>query len=158
MKKLTGGLILIAVILVAVLLAGGTTGVVGANPASKSEPSPTVMVATPILKLDKEAVVVIMGSGFEPGQELRLLFTTMDGVRADVGQFLDPEPVANEMGAWATAWTPGRFITKKLIGEGVYTITVTDGEYNALATAPVAFYDAEKPTEEWPGWAKAFVR
>ena len=150
--------VLIAVILVAVLLVGGTTGIVGANPASESEPASTVMVATPIVTLEKEAVVVIMGSGFEPGQELCLLFTTMDGVRADVGQYLDPEPVANEIGAWATAWTPGRLITKKVIRVGVYTITVTDGEYNALATAPVAFYDAEKPTEEWPGWAKAFVR
>lgn len=158
MKKLTGGLILIAVILVAVLLVGGTTGIVGANPASKSELSPTVMVATPIVMLDKEAVVVIMGSGFEPEQELCLLFTTMDGVRADVGQYLDPEPVANEIGAWATAWTPGRLITKKVIGVGVYTITVTDGEYNALASAPVAFYDATKPPEELLGWAKPFVK
>jgi len=158
MKKLTGGLILIALILVAVLLVGGTTGIVGANPASKSEPAPTVMVATPILKLDKEAVVVIMGSGFEPGQELRLLFTTMDGVKADIDYYLDPEPVANEVGAWATAWTPSRFIKKKLIEEGVYTFTVTDGEYNALASAPVAFYDATKPEEEWTGWAKAFVK
>jgi len=43
-----------------------------------------------------------------------------------------------------------------LIKEGVYTITVTDGEYNFLASAAVAFYDATKPEEEWPGWVKAF--
>ncbi len=155
MKKLTGGLI--ALILVAVLVIGGATGLVGANPAGKSELAPTVVVATPILKLDKKAQVVIMGAGFEPGQEVRLLFTTMDGVRADINYALDPEPVANEIGNWATAWTDsGRYISKKLIKEGVHTITVTDGEYNFLAYAAVAFYDAEKPEEEWPGWAKAF--
>jgi len=38
----------------------------------------------------------------------------------------------------------------------VYTITVTDGEYNFLAYGAVAFYDSEKPEEEWPGWAKTF--
>ena len=156
MKKLTGGLIVL--ILVAVLVAGGTTGLVGASPASKSEPAPTVMVATPILTLDKKAEVIIMGSGFEPGQELHLLFTTMDGVRADIGYAVDPEPVANEIGAWATAWAAGRYVSKKLIEEGVYTFTVTDGAFNALASAPVAFYDAEKPQEELPGWAKAFVK
>jgi len=38
------------------------------------------MVATPIPKLDKKAQVVIMGAGFETGQEFRFLVTTMDGV------------------------------------------------------------------------------
>ena len=115
------------------------------------------MVASPILELDKKAQVVIMGAGFEPGQEVCLLFTTMDGVRTDIGYALDPESVANEIGAWSTARTGcGRYIKKKLIKEGVDTITVTDGEYNFLAYAGVAFHDAEKPEEEWPGWAKAF--
>jgi len=154
-KKLTGGLM--ALILVAVLVGGGTTGLVGASPAGKSEPASTVMVASPILELDKKAQVVIVGAGFEPGQEFRPLFTTMDGVRGDIGYALDPEPVANEIGAWATAWTDyGRYVKKKLVKEGVYTITVTDGEYNFLAYGAVAFYDSEKPEEERPGWAKAF--
>ncbi len=49
-----------ALILVAALVGAGTTGLVGASPAGKSEPAPTVMVAGPILKLDKKAQVVIM--------------------------------------------------------------------------------------------------
>ena len=156
-KKLIWGLI--AVILVAGLVVGGTNvGVTGASPAGEGNPAPTLTVATPVLEIGSKAQVVIMGSGFEPEQELCLLFTTMDGVRADVGQFLDPELVANEIGTWATAWAPGRLITKKVIGVGVYIITVTDGEYNALANAPVAFYDATKPPEELLGWAKPFVK
>ncbi len=153
MKKLIGGLI--AAILVAVLVFGTGVGITGASPAGESNPAPTVVVVDPILKLDKKAQVVIIGAGFEPGQELRLLVTDVNGVSADVAATLDPEPVANDLGAWATAWTgAGRYISKKLIKEGVYTITVTDGEYNALASAAVAFYDASKPEEEWPGWAK----
>ncbi len=153
MKKLIGGLI--AAILVAVLVFGTGVGITGASPAGESEPAPTVVVVDPILKLDKKTQVVIMGAGFEPGQEIHLLVTDVNGVRADVGATLDPEPVANEVGAWATAWTgAGRYISKKLIKEGVYTITVTDAEYNALASVAVAFYDAKKPEEEWPGWAK----
>lgn len=155
MKKLIGGLI--AAILVAVLVFGTGVGITGASPAGESEPAPTVVVVDPILKLDKKAQVVIMGAGFEPGQEIHLLVTDVNGVRADVGATLDPEPVANEVGAWATAWTgAGRYISKKLIKEGVYTITLTDAEYNALASVAVAFYDSEKPEEKWPGWAKAF--
>lgn len=155
-KKLIWGLI--AVILVAGLVVGGTSvGVTGASPAGEGNPAPTLTVATPVLEIGKKTQVVIMGSGFEPGQEVNLLFTTMDGVRADVGATLDPAPVANDLGAFATAWTgAGRYCSKKLIKEGVYTITATDGEYNALATAPVAFYDAGKAEEEWPGWAKAY--
>ena len=155
MKKLIWGLI--AVILVAGLVGGTSVGITGASPAGESESALTLTVATPVLEIGKKTQVVIMGSGFEPGQEVNLLFTTMDGVRADIGYALDPAPVANDLGAWAAAWTgAGRYCSKKLIKEGVYTITATDGEYNALATASVAFYDAGKPEEEWPGWAKAY--
>lgn len=87
-----------------------------ASTSSKSEPAPTVMVASPILKLDKKAQVFIMGAGFEPGQEVHPLFTTMDGVRADIGYALDSEPVASAIDAWSTAWRGcGRYIKKKLM-------------------------------------------
>jgi len=146
MKKLIGGLI--AVILVAVLVIGGTIGFAGASPASESEPAPTVTVVTPRVELSSKAEVVILGAGFEPGQELRLLFTQLNGVQADIGYSLDPEPVANEIGAWVTLWTAkdglGRYIKKGLIEAGAYVITVTDAEYSALATAPIAFYEAEE--------------
>ena len=155
MKKLIWGLV--AVILVAGLVIGTSVGVTGASPAGQSNPGPTVTVATPVLEISKNAQVVIMGSGFEPGQEVNIVFTDVSGVRADIATELDPAPVANDVGCWATAWTGcGRYCSKKLIKEGVYVITVTDVEYKALATAAVAFYDAGKAEEEQPGWAKAY--
>jgi hypothetical protein len=109
-----------------------------------AQPGPTVMVATPMVKMDKKAKMSIVGTGFKPGQEVSLLFTTMDGVQSDIGYALKPKPVANKVGAWATTWSCGRYIARKLVKEGAYTITVTDSDYNVLAHAPVAFYKAKK--------------
>jgi len=116
--------------------------------AVASEPGPTVMVGTPVVKMSKKATAVIMGTGFKPGQEVRILLTTWDGVRSDVGYALKPEPVANELGAWVTTWSCGRFIAKKLVKEGAYTLTVTDAEYNPIAHAPIAFAAAKKKDDK----------
>jgi hypothetical protein len=43
-----------------------------------------------------------------------------------------------------TTWSCGRYIARKLVKEGAYTITVTDSDYNVLAHAPVAFYKAKE--------------
>ncbi|UCG63696.1 MAG: hypothetical protein JSW12_13585, partial [Deltaproteobacteria bacterium] len=82
--------------------------------------------------------------GFQPDQEVSLLFTDVDGVQSDIGYALKPQPKANTIGAWVTTWSCGPYISKKLIKEGAYAITVTDGDYNILAHTPVAFYKAEK--------------
>ena len=146
MKKATGALI--AVMLVIGLMGCSYLGI-GKGPAKEGmaaavEPGPTVMAGTPVVKMSKKSVVVIMGTGFKPGQEVRILFTTRDGVRADIGYALKPQPVANKVGAWATTWKCGRFVRKKLIKQGAYTLTVTDAEYNPIAHAPVAFVKAKK--------------
>ena len=145
---------------IALLASSCATPAPPAPPAeSKSEPVPKVTIDPPVLEIIKTAKVVIMGSSFEPGQEVRILFTTY-GERAgtaNVDIYLDPEPVADDTGAWITVFDVGRrYINKKMVTEGVYSITVTDSEYNTLATAPVAFYDAGKPGDEWPGWALVF--
>jgi len=167
MKKVAS--VLLVVLVVGLILTGcaptpAPTPTPEPTPAPTPAPEPTpanpvtVTVAVPVMELDKKAQAVIMGSGFEPGQEVRVLFITMDGGRSDIGYSLDPEPVANEAGAWATAWTEcgSRYIKKGLIGEGIYTIIVTDSEYNTLASAPIAFYDAGQ--EELPSWASAFAK
>ena len=115
--------------------------------AAPATPGPMVMVANPYVKLDNKATVAIVGNGFQPDQEVSLLFTTVDGVQTDIGYALKPAPKANKIGAWVTTWSCGEFIKKKLITKGAYKITVTDSDYNAIDHAPVAFY-AEKEAKE----------
>jgi len=140
---------LLAVIVVVGLVGCASMGL-GTKEAKEglAEPGPTVIVATPMVKMDKKATMSIMGTGFKPGQELNLLITTTDGVQSDIGHALKPSPVVNETGAWTTTWSCGRYIAKKLIKEGAYTITVTDSEYNTLAHTPVAFYKAKEKKKE----------
>lgn len=153
MKKAIWGLMALMIIagLVGCTTMGPGKGVAKEGLVAKSEPAPMVVVGTPVVKMSKKVEIVIMGTGFEPGQEVRLLFTTMDGVTADIGYALKPQPVANKLGAWITTWKCDRYIKKKLIKEGAYTIKVTDSEYNFLAHAPVAFYvEKEKKSEKEP--------
>jgi len=111
--------------------------------APKSEPGPVVMVGTQEVTVSSKAKVVIMGCGFTPKQEVRVLFTTQDGVLSDIEDGLKPKPVANEIGTWVTTWTLGRY--SRIIKEaGVYTITAADSDYNFLSQVPIAFYPEKK--------------
>ena len=114
------------------------------TPAPAGDLAAKVMVANPYQKLNNKAKVTIVGTSFKPGQEVSLLFTSADGVQADIGYALKPAPKANKIGAWVTTWSCGRFIKKKLIKKGAYKITVTDSDYNALDQAPIAFYAVKK--------------
>ena len=154
MKKLIWGLVV--VILITSLITVTNLDSAGASGDSGGNPAASVVVANPILELTGEAKIVIMGAGFEPGQEVRLA-TSILGARSDIGFQLDPEPVANATGAWITAWSPGRFISRKMLKEGALAIEVTDAEYNPITYAVVAFYDASKPQEERPAWAPAMT-
>ena len=140
--------ILLLITLVAVVgLIAGTSFAVG-SPST----SPNVVIANPVCALSTP--LVIMGSGYEPGQEVNLILSLPDGNQMDIGYALDTgaSPVANELGAWATAWDNSRWVKKKIVTQGVYTITATDTDYIALATAPFGFYDPE--SEELPAWAQ----
>jgi hypothetical protein len=142
MKRVLYGMV--AAILVAGLV-GCATMESGKGAAEEGVAAgPTVVVATPMVKMSKKSKVTVMGTGFTPGQEVRLLFISADGVKADIGYALKPAPVANKVGAWATTWSCGRFVRKKLIKEGAYGITVTDTEYKVIGHAPVAFYKEKK--------------
>ena len=146
MRKVVYGLM--AVIMVFGLVGCATTGPgkTGAEEGltAQSKPGPTVVVANPNVKMSKKAMVTVVGAGFQPGQTVSLLFTTTDGVQADIGYALKPQPKANKIGAWVTTWSAGRYISKKLIKEGAYTITVADSEYNIITHAPVTFYKAKE--------------
>jgi len=113
---------------------------VHANAASgQSSPAPLIS-ATPMVKMTKDVKVTIVGTGFKPGEEIIILYTDPNGVVADIGYALKPEPKADNKGEWSTTWGCGRYIKKKLITEGVTSITVTDSDYNILAHDSIYFY------------------
>ena len=98
-----------------------------------------LMVDPPKVTMSKKATVSLSGQGFKPNEEVVILFTAVDGVVSDIGFALDPQPVADQTGAWTTTWKCGRFISKKLIKEGTYILKAADAEYNTLAEAKVMF-------------------
>ena len=146
MRKLLYGLMAVIMVFGLMGCASLKTGTPDAEEAltAPGQPGPMVVVATPYVKMDKKATITIMGTGFTPGQEVSLLFTDVNGVQSDIGYALKPQPTANKLGAWVTTWSCGRYISKKLIKEGAYTIMVADSDYNILAHTPVAFYQAKK--------------
>jgi len=146
MRKVVYGLMAVIMVFGLVGCATMGPGKTGAEEGltAQSKPGPTVVVANPNVKMSKKAMVTVVGAGFQPGQTVSLLFTTTDGVQADIGYALKPKPKANKIGAWVTTWSCGRYVSKKLIKEGAYAITVADSEYNIIAHAPVAFYKAKE--------------
>ena len=105
-----------------------------------SKPAPQLLVVTPEVELGKKATVDLKGEKFMPNQEVALLFIDVDGVMSDINFAVDPQPVADEAGSWATTWNCGRFVSKKLIKAGTYTIKAADVDYNVLAEATITFY------------------
>lgn len=92
-------------------------------------------------KLDKKGTLVLTGSGFAPNAEIAILFKTADGVESDIGYALDPAPVIDGDGNFATTWSYGRFVKKKLVAAGDYTLTVTNDDFDPLANATVTFVE-----------------
>lgn len=125
---------------------------------SGAAPNPTLVInPSPVLKLDRTSKVLIMGSGYAPKQEVRLLISQSDGTLSDIAGQLDPQPVANDFGVWATAWTVGVFANKAIAKAELYVLQACDTEYNVLAATPFGYYDATKPYKEWPSWARVVV-
>ncbi|MCJ7771727.1 MAG: hypothetical protein MUP22_01180 [Desulfobacterales bacterium] len=105
----------------------------------RSQLNPTVVSASPMIMLSKNAQVVIIGSGVEPGQEVRILFKPLDGLLTDIGDYLDQKPVPDKNGNWVTTWTCGSHL-KNDITESAYSIIVSTMEYIPLAHTPIIFY------------------
>ncbi len=121
-----------------VFFIAGLAGCAGLG-MGKGKGAQKLIVETPIVTMSKKAKVGLSGQGFKPGEEVAILLTAVDGVVSDIGFALDPQPVADKSGAWTTTWKCGRFIQKKLIKAGTYTLKAADADYNVLAEATVTF-------------------
>jgi hypothetical protein len=112
--------------------------------AKKKGPPPVVTIAQQIVELVPTVKIDIIGTGFEPGQELRLLYTDAEGMQTDIGYALKPEVKANNSGAFFTTWDGAEFLKAKLLTAGAKTITVTNSEFKALAETNIFFKEAPK--------------
>jgi hypothetical protein len=106
---------------------------------SSNKESPVVVAKPSPIPLNKKGTLTLTGTGFKPGQKLTALFQAKDGVTSDIGYALKPEPVTDETGSWSTVWSYGRFVSKKLIQKGTYTLTVTDASLKTITTIKLEF-------------------
>ena len=135
--------------LVALLFVVGVIGFgVTSSVCQAGDVGPVLALGTPLVKADKKASVVIMGSGFKPGEEISILVMDENGLQTDIGYALKPVPKADETGTWGTTWNAGRFVSKKIIGTGPCKIIVTDADYNPLAHTVVFFQKVEKKDKD----------
>jgi len=115
-----------------------------AKKAKKKGPAAVVTVAQQVIEVGKTVSVDIIGTGFEPDQELRILYTDADGMQTDIGYALNPEVKANKAGAFFTTWDGTQFIKAKLVKPGAMVLTVTNNEFKPLAETNVFFKAAPK--------------
>ena len=123
----------------ALLFVFALTGMFTACASRSGGLSPEVSVGAAQVKMSKKAEVVIMGKGFKPDQEINVVLITSDGVQTDIGYALKPAPKPDKTGSWATTWSAGRFVDKKLVKKGANKLLIFDGEYNQLAQGAVIF-------------------
>ncbi len=138
MKRLL--VVLVAVVVLATLVTGG--GILLAAEEGQTGAGPTVVVYPAVVMLHKSTPLVIMGSGFEPGQEVNVTMQHADGSTSNINDYSVPEPpIVDEGGNFATLFVFDRI--ERISGEGVFTITVYDTSYNPLAITPVGIADPE---------------
>ena len=116
--------------------------------AMDMEGKPSLVVTPAAIVVDKKKMpVTILGSGFNPDEEVAILIHDKDGVVSDISFLMSPAAKTNEWGAFAGEMALfARMYSRKLLVPGVYTVSAVDMEGNLLATAPVWF--VEPPAEE----------
>ena len=146
MKKL-GVFLVLAVVIAALALVGGGSGLSVGAQGTETAVQPTVTVWPPVVKLHSSTNVVIMGSGFKPGQELAILLPAADQNISSILDNVDPKPapgqglLVDERGTIACLFTIGRL--ERLEAEGIFSIAITDLDYKILASAPIGFADPD---------------
>ena len=120
------------------LIASALASVFLVAACSIKTPTPQI-TAVGLLELDKKGEIELFGQGFAPHSEITLLLITTDGVQSDIGYAVTPAPVADATGNWTTTWSYGRFVKKKLVAEGDYSLIATDEDFTPLAQGTVTF-------------------
>lgn len=110
-----------------------------ARECSAADLQPVVMAATPIVKAADISNIILMGTGFKPREEIYIHFVTADGQQADITYALKPAPTPDKTGTWATIWNAKDYMETKLVTNGAYKITVTDGDLRLMTQTAVFF-------------------
>ncbi len=109
----------------------------------------------------KSTALMLMGSGFPPNQEVRLVISQADGSLSDIGSVTLPDPVkADAFGVWGAQVTVGTgdYLNAAIAkAGGVSTINACDANYNILASSAIGFYNPADDYAKWPPFAKAIV-
>ena len=131
------------------LLIAYLVAVAPANPgarAQEGDTAPSVSVWPGVGELHSSSSFAIMGTGFAPGEEVRLLIQTSIGrgftsvVTNDISENVDPPVLAaDDAGNFAARFDMGRF--ERVMAEGIIGVTVADAHYAPMASAPVAMCD-----------------
>jgi hypothetical protein len=151
------------------------SGFAGAQVANKKPPAakkpPAVkkslafIVTTPVVELRAGSNIMMYGTGFQPKQEVTVLFKDAGGGMSGISSSLKPEPVPNEEGAGAAAWDISSYTAVFKPGTGM--LTVVDKNWKTIGEAPVVLVapppkpkpeaakpDAPKPEAAKPAAAK----
>lgn len=110
--------------------------------------APSVAVWPGVGELHSGSSFAIMGTGFQPGQKIHVLVQTSVGrgfagtVTNEITENVHPPIEAvDESGNFAARFDMGRF--ERVMSEGIAGITVTDTDFNVLASTPVAMCDPQ---------------
>lgn len=125
----------LALLVVATLVVGCAS----VTPSANMEKTTLQVSTAGPFTLDKKGEINITGKGFAPGINISLVLNTGDGVLSDLSDALEPEPKTDSTGNWATTWSYGRMVSKKIITAGSYTIDIVNEDYEKLSSVIVTF-------------------
>lgn len=131
-----------------VALLSGVTPFGSEAKGQDGDSAPSVAVWPGVGELHSGSSFAIMGTGFQPGQKIHVLVQTSVGrgfagtVTNEITENVHPPIEAvDESGNFAARFDMGRF--ERVMSEGIAGITVTDTDFNVLASTPVAMCDPQ---------------
>ncbi|MCY4583307.1 MAG: hypothetical protein OXE50_11010 [Chloroflexi bacterium] len=162
-RQTTTAALITALVLAVLLALMAGAGVVpfGSEVRGQDADSAASVVVWPgVGELHSGSSFAVMGTGFTPGQKIHVLLQTSIGrgfagtVVNEITENVQPPIMAvDEAGNFAARFDMGRF--ERVMSEGIAGITVTDTDFNPLASTPVAMCDPQgrSRVEVYPGGA-----